>query len=121
MRLDHPVDPPADMDRATQAEWRIHMQLVLGAGVMSVIDLRAFRSLCEAAALSARCYREAMKAGPVTTNTKGDLKLSPELLAWKLAAGVYTTLLREFGLSPASARTLPQLPPAQGGSLSVVA
>lgn len=120
VRLAQAIDPPADLDKAAQGEWRLHMQLCLSAGVMSVIDLRAFRSLCEAAALTTRCYREAQKAGPVTSDIKGNMKLSPELLAWKVAASIYTALLREFGLTPASARMLPQLPPAKGAALREV-
>ncbi len=120
VRLAQAIDPPADLDKAAQAEWKLHMQLCLSSGVMSVIDLRAFRSLCEAAALTARFYREAQKAGPVTSDIKGNLKLSPELLAWKVAATVYTSLLIQFGLSPASARMLPQLPPAKGAALREV-
>jgi phage terminase small subunit len=121
LRLAQPIDPPADLDRAAQAEWRLHMQLCLSAGTMSVIDLRAFRSLCETAALTVRCYREAMKAGPVTSDIKGNMKLSPELLAWKVAASLYVTLLQQFGLTPASGRMVPQLPPAKGTALHEVA
>jgi P27 family predicted phage terminase small subunit len=120
VRLVEPIEPPSDLDKASQAEWRLHMQLCLGAGTLSVVDLRTFRVMCEAAAMTARCYREAQKAGPVTTDVKGNMKMSPELLAWKIAANVYTGLLVQFGLSPASAKSLPQLPPAQGTPLKAV-
>jgi len=36
---------------------------------------------------------------------------------WKVASSVYTSLLIQFGLSPASARMLRQLPPAKGAPL----
>jgi P27 family predicted phage terminase small subunit len=120
VRLAQPIDPPSDLDKAAQSEWKLHMQLCLATGMLAATDLRAFRNMCEAAAMTARCYREAMKAGPVTSDVKGNLKLSPELLAWKVAAGVYTSLLTQFGLSPASARMLPQLPPAKGTALREV-
>jgi P27 family predicted phage terminase small subunit len=120
VRLEQPIEPPSDLDKAAQNEWRLHMQLCLATGMLAATDLRSFRALVEAATLTARCYREAQKAGPVTSDIKGNMKLSPELLAWKVAAGVYTGLLAQFGLSPASARMLPQLPPAKGAALREV-
>lgn len=109
MRLTAPIDPPAGMDRAARGEWAVHMSLAVSAGTLSHTDLRGFQALVEAATLTARAYRAAMRVGPIARGDRGS-KVSPEWQAWGAAVSKYTALLDRFGLTPASGRLLPQLP-----------
>jgi hypothetical protein len=119
VRLTEPVPPPAELDEAAQREWVVHMKLVLLAGTLAVTDLRAFQALAETAALASRAYREAMAAGPIAHGDRGS-KTSPEWSAWGAANTKYLALLGHFGLTPASARLVPQLPPPKGTLLREV-
>ena len=119
IRLTEPVPPPAELDEAAQREWSTHMQLCLMAGTLAVTDLRAFQALAEAAALTARAYREAMAAGPIAHGDRGS-KVSPAWSAWGAANTKYIALLAHFGLTPASARLVPELPPPKGVMLREV-
>jgi phage terminase small subunit len=119
VRLTEPVEPPAELDATAAAEWAVHMKLCLLAGTLAVTDLRAFQALAETAALASRAYREAMAAGPIARGDNGS-KVSPEWSAWGAANTKYLALLAHFGLTPASARQVPQLPPPKGAVLQEV-
>lgn len=119
-RITEAIPPPGDLDRAAQAEWTVHMTLVLALGSISISDLAAFRALAETAALMRLAYKAAMRAGPITKGEKGSSKTSPEWQAWVAANARYVVLLDRFGLNPAAARSLPVLP-VRGQPLQVVA
>jgi phage terminase small subunit len=120
VRLSAAVGPPDDLDKSARPQWVLHMELCIRAGTLAVTDLAAFRLLVESAALTARGYAAALKAGPVARSDRGS-KVSPEWQAWVAANARYTALLDRFGLTPASGRTLPLLPPARGQPLREVA
>jgi hypothetical protein len=114
IRLTVPVAPPAGLDAACRREWRTHMALCIATGTISHTDLRGFQTLVEAAALTGRAYRAAMKSGPVTRGAHGGKVVSAEWSSWTVAVGKYHALLTAFGLTPASGRMLPQLPVPAG-------
>jgi P27 family predicted phage terminase small subunit len=121
VRVTEPIPPPADLDAASKAEWKLHMQLCVAAGTLSVTDLRSFRALCEAAALTARAYKEAMKTGPVLTTEQG-AKTHPSWSAWSAASGKYRQWVALFGLAPVAGQHIAPLPaPRAAAKLSVVA
>jgi hypothetical protein len=95
------------------------MALCIAAGTISATDLRSFAALTEAAVLSARAYRAALKSGPVAESERGS-KTSPAWTAWQTATGAYRHWCAAFGLTPLAARQVPMLPPAKGVKLEVV-
>jgi phage terminase small subunit len=120
VRLTEAIEPPPGLDVAAKREWSLHMHLCIQAGTVSQIDMRAFQSLVEAAVLSTRAYREAMKAGPVAQSGRGS-KVHPAWQAWTSAHARYTALLDRFGLTPVSSRHVTQLPVPAGATLREVA
>jgi hypothetical protein len=120
-RLTEPVAPPDGADKETQREWALHMSLAIAAGTISVTDLRSFAALTEAAVLSARAYRAALKSGPIVQSERG-CKTAPQWSAWIAASGVYRQWCMQFGLTPMSGRMMPSLPaPKTATKLAVVA
>jgi hypothetical protein len=118
-RLTEPVPPPDGMDRETQREWILHMSLAVAAGTLSATDLRSFAAMVEAAVLSARGFRAALKSGPIIQGERG-CKTAPQWTAWMAASNVYRQWCAAFGLTPMAARQVPMLPPAKGTALREV-
>jgi hypothetical protein len=120
-RVTTPLPPPDKADNEMQREWSLHMQLCIAAGTLAATDLRSFTALVEAAVLSAKAYREAVKAGPIMFGDRG-CKTSPQWSAWVAASTLYRAWCREFALTPSAAQHVTPLPaPKTPGKLRVVA
>ena len=117
-RLETELPPPSDLDADAQREWRTHMRLCIEAGTLSHTALRSFLALVRAAVAVERSYGPAMKSGP-TVRTQDGVKASPAWAGHLQASSNYARWAGQFGLTPMTAKHLPQLPTA-GGPLRVV-
>lgn len=119
-RLTDPLPPPSGLDADARREWSLHMQLCITAGTVSASNLRAFQSMVEAAAASAKAYKLAMQSGPVACSKRGS-KVHPAWQAWTHADAAYRGWCQQFALTPMSGRMVPQLPVPGGSKPSLVA
>lgn len=112
------MPPPDELDPEAQREWRVHMHLCVTAGTINSTNLRSFVSLAQSAAAAQVAYRLAIRIGPLV-RTKDSAKVSPAWKAYLETDAIYQRWARQFGLTPQSAKGLPQLP-TLGGPLRAV-
>lgn len=119
-RITAPIAPPKVVPPELQRQWELHLELLIAAGTMAVIELRGFVAMIRCAALLEKAYAAAQKAGPVARIRDGGSKTSAAWSAWLATDAAYQRHLDAFGLRPHAHGRVTQLP-SPGGPLRVVA
>ncbi len=106
---------PKGMPLAARREWRRITVLLLGNGLLSLVDGKALAQYCIAFARSEEAQKLIDKYGPVIQTSYqaedgslvvGDLKTNPAVTQAMQWAKILKSFLIEFGLTPASRRNL---------------
>ena len=104
------LDPPAQLGKAAQAEWRRLAPMLARLGVLTESDTDALAAYCEAFVTWRTSTRHLRRHGLVRA-TKYGLSISPHVKIANAAQAQMRVLLVEFGMTP-SARSRIHATPA---------
>lgn len=109
-RLTAAPRPPAGLDPAAAAEWKLLAPLLVETGVLTRADLRTLRLLCETLASAASLDATIKAEGLTIESGSGARKAHPGLNALAVARSQAARLLDGFGLSPRGRASVDQAP-----------
>lgn len=95
--------PPKDISEGAAAVWRELAGPLVDEGVITVVDVRAFRELCEMSVQRDRAHSELEMHGVVVPSARedGGLVKNPAWSIFKDATDRLNQLRSRFGLTPA--------------------
>lgn len=98
--------PPKTLSERAVAEWRRLAPLTVRMGTLSDVDLPALALLCEVQATIAEASDILRRDGMTATTAAGGHKPHPGVRILESARNQAAGLLREFGLTPKSRRSV---------------
>jgi P27 family predicted phage terminase small subunit len=97
-------DMPADLSPSAQATWKVTTQLLSDAGIVSKLDGKALRLLCEVDAIRLEAF-EQINANLVVAGSKGPI-INPAVRIYFESWKCLKSMCQQFGLTPVGRRGL---------------
>lgn len=112
LRLQSPKCPDY-LDEEAKKEWRRLSRILLRTRVLTEGDDIALANLCQSYSTMVRAQKKLNQSGLMMKTPSGYLQQSPPLSIVNSSMQTITTLLREFGLTPASRTRIQTVEPEQ--------
>ena len=93
---------PSDLGPDGQREWRRLAKELMGLGLLTTVDLTAFRAYCDVYETYTDAMRNIRQFGCIIKTPKGFLMTSPYVHLANKALAQMLQLMQEFGMTPAA-------------------
>ena len=101
-------EPPAGMNAEAGEHWKSLAPELHRLGRLSVLDLKAFRGLCESLALADKAQTDLLSEGLTLADAKCRRYPNPNMTVYSDAMRLAKAMLEAFGMSPAARTRVPR-------------